>query len=112
MKSAVNLPKLLRQASLMVFSLAVMLLTIDKIFCASLVKSSSRALIFPILFIIAYILPSSALKVCVSCAERSLVILVVRTEISLNFLSPHGNDSYEYREKQRIRPKMAYFPKS
>ena len=81
----VILPKLLRQASSIVLSLVVKLLTIDKIFCASLVRSSSRALIFPIsavslLLISAYILPSSALlsaKVCVSCAERSLAILVV-----------------------------------
>ncbi len=37
------LPNLLRQASLIVLSLVVKLLTIDKIFCTSLVKSSSRA---------------------------------------------------------------------
>src|ERR1044071_483772 len=79
----VILPKLLRQASSIVLSLVVKLVTIDKIFCGSFVRSSSRALIFPIsavslLLISAYILPSSALlsaKVCVSCAERSLAIL-------------------------------------
>ena len=68
--------------------LAVMLLTIDKIFCAFLVKSSSHALIFPIfavslLLSSAYILLSSALKICVSRAEMSSEILVVRAEISL-----------------------------
>jgi len=79
---------------------ASLLLTIDNIFCASLVKSSSHALIFPILIIKFGMYFTEFWKFVYHVQKDRRDIIGDFSSVQRDFLSeklPHGNDPYEYR---------------